>query len=36
MHLAGAGVGEADIDPGRDEGSYQAFGAVHGWLSQSG
>jgi len=35
VHLGGAGVGEAHLDPGVDQGSNQAFSAVHCFSSSS-
>jgi hypothetical protein len=29
MHLGGAGIGEADVNPARDQGPHQTFRTVH-------
>jgi hypothetical protein len=29
MHLRGAGIGETDVDPARDQGPHQTFRTVH-------
>ena len=36
VHLRGAGVGEADVDPAGDEGADERVGAVHGVLRDGG
>ena len=35
MHLGGAGIGEADVDPARDQGPHQTFRTVHSFHSRS-